>query len=98
MLTLQDQDRAKVVEIIRRQLPDVEIIAYGSRENGDCHDGSDLHLAIRAPDKQPIPYQALGQIIEDLRDSNFPILVEVRDWARLPESFQHEIERKHELI
>jgi uncharacterized protein len=98
MLTLREQDREKVTEIIRRYLPDVDILAYGSRVNGDCHEGSDLDLAIRARDRQPLPVRSLSQIAEDLRDSNIPILVEVRDWARLPPSFQTDIERKHEMI
>jgi uncharacterized protein len=98
MLTLREQDREKVIEIIRRHVSDVDILAYGSRVNGDCHDGSDLDLAIRARDRQPLPIRALSQIVEDLRDSNIPILVEVRDWARLPASFQTDIERKHEMI
>lgn len=98
MLTLRPKDRARVIEIIRHYLPDVEILAYGSRVHGACHDGSDLDLALHGPDAQPLPPSVLGTIIEELRESNIPILVEVRDWARLPESFQAEIALHHERI
>ena len=96
MLTLRPQDRQRILDIIRHHLPDVEIIAYGSRVNGDCHEGSDLDLALRTPVGQPIPDRELSAIIDALRDSNIPIIVDVRDWARLPKSFQTEIERRHE--
>ena len=35
---------------------------------------------------------------EALQDSTIPFLVEVRDWARLPTSFHHEIEREHVVL
>ena len=36
--------------------------------------------------------------IEALQDSTIPFLVEVRDWARLPESFHREIEHEHVVL
>ena len=35
---------------------------------------------------------------EALRESTIPFLVEARDWARLPESFQREIGRDYVVI
>ena len=32
------------------------------------------------------------ELVDALRESTFPFLVEARDWARLPESFHREIE------
>ena len=82
-----------IEDLLDRLLPGVEVWAYGSRVNGQSHDGSDLDLVLRAPDLGPIPLGSLGEITEALTDSNIPFLVEARDWARLPERFQREIER-----
>lgn len=40
----------------------------------------------------------LSDLAEELERSNIPILVQVHDWARLPESFHREIERNYVAI
>jgi len=75
-------------------MPGVEGWAYGSRVNGQSHDGSDLDLVLRGPGLAPIPPNALQALRDALEDSNIPILVEARDWTRLPESFHREVERE----
>ena len=35
---------------------------------------------------------------EKISESNIPILVELFDWARLPESFHKNIEASHEIL
>ena len=76
-------------------MPDVEVWAYGSRVNGRGHDGSDLDLVLRGPELKEIPIERLADFEEAVRESTIPFLVEARDWARLPERFQEEIEREH---
>ena len=41
---------------------------------------------------------ALSALRTALQDSNVPILVQVHDWALLPEAFHNEIEREHIVI
>lgn len=72
--------------------------AYGSRVNGTAHDGSDLDLVIRSSDLSPLPIADYTELLEKIRDSNIPILVELRDWARLPESFHKQILLQHEVL
>ena len=81
--------------LLHKHLPSVEVWAYGSRVNGQSHNGSDLDLVLRGPQLAEIDTSRLADFIEALQDSTIPFLVEVRDWARLPESFHHEIEREH---
>ena len=50
-------------------------------------------LCCAAADLRPISFDALQGLQEALRDSTIPFIVEVRDWARLPEAFHREIER-----
>ena len=85
-------------EILREHVPGVEVWAYGSRVSGQSHDGSYLDLVLRAPDLEEIPIGKLVELEEALRLSTIPILVEARDWARLPESFCREIERDYCIL
>jgi len=71
---------------------------HGSRINGRSHDGSDLDLVSRSSDLSSIENRKLSAFIEALRESNIPFLVDVKDWARLPEHFHREIERNYLIL
>ena len=97
-LDLPHHYRQHLETLLQRHLPTVEVWAYGSRVNGQSHDGSDLDLVLRSPDLQQIPSDSLSSFNEALRESTIPFLVEAHDWARLPESFHSEIEREHLVL
>jgi predicted nucleotidyltransferase len=61
-------------------------LAYSSRVNGTAHEGSDLDLVIRNLQLATLPASIFGELCEKIKDSNIPVLVELRDWAMLPES------------
>lgn len=69
-----------------------------SRINGEAHDASDLDLVLRSADLSQIPFEPLDDFLEAVRESNIPILVEARDWARLPESFHREVLKKYYVL
>ena len=96
-LDLLPRHRQELETLLREHVPDAEVWAYGSRVNGQSHDGSDLDLALRAPGLEPLGYEYL-KLVEALEQSNIPILVQAHDWARLPESFHREIERDYVVI
>jgi uncharacterized protein len=89
--------RPEWLEIIRRilvvNLPDSEVIAYGSRVTGTCHEGSDLDLVVRNPLNPHLPTRNLGEVRNAFSESNVPILIDILDWAQIPDSFRGEIER-----
>ena len=97
-LDLPHHYRQHLETLLREHLPRVEVWAYGSRVNGQSHDGSDLDLVLRSPDLQQIPADSLASFSEALRESPIPFLVAAQDWARLPESFHPEIEREHLVL
>ena len=97
-LHLPPRHRKEIVALLHKHLPGVEVWAYGSRVNGQSHEGSDLDLALRGPRLAEIDTSRLADFIEALQDSTIPFLVEVRDWARLPTRFHHEIERAHVVL
>ncbi len=96
---LREKDRIRIIALAEKcfQSP-IEIWAYGSRVNGDSHEGSDLDLVIKSKNDEPIDWHELENFQEALRDSNIPILVEPKDWHRIPLSFQKNILRKYEVL
>ncbi len=84
--------------ILAQQVPHAEVWAYGSRVKGSAHEGSDLDLVLRQPQalNQPV---ANGQALLDaLQQSSLPILVDVHQWAYLPEAFHTNIQACYIVI
>lgn len=97
-MLLKDKYRQMLLEIFSQISLSVEVWAYGSRVSGTAHDGSDLDLVIISRDGKKIPIDIFMELKEKIRDSNVPILVDIFDWARLPESFHKNIEACHEVF
>ena len=97
-LLLRNKDKELLTEIFSSLDIPVEVWAYGSRVDGTAHEGSDLDLVIMSQDREKIPVVTLLELKEKIRDSNIPILVDLFDWARLPESFHKNIEACHEVL
>ena len=99
MLDLNPRYVAMLHDLIARHLPtEVAVWAYGSRVNGNAHDGSDLDLVLRNPALAALPAGVLAGFREALTDSNLPIFVDVHDWALLPQSFRPRILNRYEAL
>jgi uncharacterized protein len=92
---IQPRHQKALLDIIHTHLPESRILIYGSRINGRSHEGSDLDIALQTSTLDPIPTDIMTTLLEDIRDSSIPFLVDIRDWTRLPTSFQEEINRHH---
>lgn len=88
----------ELVALLGAHVPEAEVWAYGSRLNGCGHATSDLDLVVRNPTAPLQPQARLRALREALSESNLPILVDVLDWARIPDSFRKEIERAHVVL
>lgn len=97
-LDLPRRYRDQIEALLREHVPGVEVWAYGSRVSGRSHEGSDLDLVLRGSDLKRIPSGQLVALTEALEQSNVPIIVQIHDWARLPESFHREIEREYVVL
>jgi uncharacterized protein len=94
-LFLRDKDKHLLEQLIKRYLPNITVWAYGSRVKGDAHETSDLDIVLRSEDLSAIPHDIFKTFVEAVRESNIPILVDARDWAKLPISFHNEILKYH---
>ena len=97
-MMLRDKDRQALIDIFKTANEPIEVWAYGSRVNGTAHEGSDLDLAVRSYNLHRLPVETFLDLKEKITDSNIPILVELFDWARLPESFHRNIEARYEVL
>ena len=97
-LHLSPRHRAKIEQLLREHLPDVEVWAYGSRVTGESHDGSDLDLVLRGPNCEEIDLGRLGDFTEAVELSTIPFIVEARDWACIPKSFHESILQRYVVI
>ena len=97
-LDVKPRHREQIEGLLRAHLPGVEVWAYGSRVNGRSHEGSDLDLVLRSPGLVKIDPSQLAEFNEAVQESTIPFLIEARDWARLPDSFQREIEREYVVL
>ena len=89
--------REQLEALLREHVPAAEVWAYGSRVNGQSHAASDLDLVLRSQTLEPLGVEFLD-LKEAIEKSNIPILVQMHDWARLPESFHREIERDYVVL
>lgn len=84
--------------ILRQHLSTAEVWIFGSRVNGQSHPGSDLDLVVRSLTNLQEPQAKLSNLREALRESRLPFLIDLHDWARLPDSFRREIENNHLIL
>ena len=85
-------------QLLQTYVPDAEVWAYGSRVSGHAHKTSDFDLVLRNPADLSAPQKMFVELRAAISESGLPILVDVMDWARIPQAFRDEIEREHEVL
>lgn len=91
-LSLKPKYLKMLTDIFDSYCPQAEIWAYGSRVNGDFHDGSDLDLVVIDFHSKTARIYELKELI---RESNIPFLVDINEFNDLPKYFQNEIKRSY---
>ena len=76
-LHLTPKHRLVLEALLHKYLPDVEVWAYGSRVNGQSHDGSDLDLALMTD--EPLSIAQAANLKAAFTYSNLPFRVDVVD-------------------
>lgn len=86
---VNERYKKKLIEIIKKYLPDCKIYLYGSRARGDFSQGSDIDLCIDAGKK--IDFRILGDMKEEIEESTIPLFVDVVDYHEISEEFKNNI-------
>jgi len=84
-----EQYKKIIIPIIEKHVPHAKIILYGSRARKDARQGSDIDIALDTGKK--IDLLILSKIINELEESNLPILFDIVDFQAVSEHMQKEI-------
>lgn len=84
---LSPEERDLVLKILKQQVPEYEVVAFGSRVHGkNLKPFSDLDLAVKA--RKPLSTAVLASLRNAFSESNLPFKVDVVDWASASEAFR----------
>lgn len=98
-MQLRETDKVALIDIAKNTFTQpVKIWAYGSRVKGLAHETSDLDLVIISETHEPIDFSLLNKFKEKLANSQIPILIQVVDWYRIPDSFRANIQQDYEEL
>ncbi len=86
-LTLEQINTLK--ETIQKELPDCEILLFGSRANGKAREFSDIDIALKS--NNAIDKNKLWTIKENLEESNLPYIVDIIDFNLVSPEFSKAI-------
>jgi len=93
MFDITDEQKAKIVALLRVAIPDADYYVYGSRARGEARKLSDLDIMIKSHDQKRIPMMAFGEAVELLSASNLPFRVDLNDYHSTDPDFIRMIEQ-----
>ncbi|MDD9852200.1 MAG: restriction endonuclease subunit S [Gammaproteobacteria bacterium] len=96
VIDIRPHDLEIVREILRRHVPNHEVLAFGSRVRWTARQYSDLDLVIRSD--EAIPTDIIYAIKNELSESNLPMMVDVLDMASVSEKFRGIIEEEYAVV
>ncbi len=94
-LILNTRYKKTLKDLFEQYIPHHQVWAFGSRIQGKSHEGSDLDLIVinlQNPDQITKNLLTLSAAI---KESELPILIDLLDWALIPDDFQTEIRENH---
>ena len=74
-MILKDKYKEDLLKIFSSEKLLYEVWAFGSRVNGDAHEGSDLDLVLRSSNFSKIPLEIINKLKNNIRESNIPFLI-----------------------
>ena len=96
---IREKDKKRIIAYAQKAFTNpMELWAYGSRVNGKAHDTSDLDMVVVTPNNKELNLTELLNFKEMLQESTIPILTQVLDWNRIPESFHKNILENYEVM
>jgi predicted nucleotidyltransferase len=97
-LYLDDYNLHIMQHLLKKWVPGYLIIAFGSRVKGHAHEGSDLDLVIKNIEAPENPCTTIAELQQAIKESNVTILIDILDWATIPEAFRTEINKNYVIF
>jgi predicted nucleotidyltransferase len=98
-MILKNKHKEILLDIFNNTLSNsFNILAFGSRVNGDATNGSDLDLVVKTTDNSNLNIDEFYKVKNKLKDSNIPFLVDVLDWQVIPDYFKDNILKNYEVL
>jgi len=85
-----------ILDIIKKHVPDCDVLAFGSRYRWTCEETSDLDLAVVGKGK--VGFGVIGGMKDDFMESDLPFRVDVLDYHAISENFRKIIDAGNERI
>lgn len=95
-IAVSEADWLIIRNILRAQVSDYTVWAFGSRATGCAKQYSDLDLAIKGG--KPLGIDLTAQLAEAFAESDLPYKVDIVDWTTASESFRKVIERDRVVV
>ena len=89
-------DMGTVRQILRQQVPEIQVRAFGSRISWTARATSDLDLVLMTT--EPLDILRMAELREAFTQSNLPYRVDLVDWATTSERFRREIQRNDVIL
>jgi len=85
-----------ILAIIKKHVPECDVLAFGSRFKGTHEDTSDLDLAVVG--KEKLGLALIRNIKEDFMESDIPFKVDILDYHSISPAFRGVVDSGHEQI
>lgn len=95
-IMLTSLELKEVQNILREQVPEYEVWAFGSRVRGDARKYSDLDLAVLT--EAPLSLSRMADLRAAFDESGLVFKVDVVDWATTSDSFRKIIESQRIVL
>jgi type I restriction enzyme S subunit len=91
-IDIQPQQWVIVQSILKKYIPQYEVLVFGSRAKNKAKPYSDLDLAIITT--SPLPLQVRANLADAFSESDLPWKVDIVDWSLTSENFKQIILRE----
>lgn len=96
-LCIENDQLETVQRILAVHFEGMEVWAYGTRVSGvDLTPETVLELVVISD--KPLSFEVMTAVEKAFVDSGLPFSVDIVDWAKLPESFQKQIKKEHDVV
>lgn len=89
MIDLDSESLEIIKKILKKDLSEYEVKAFGSRVTGKAEKFSDLDLVIMSD--QLVPVEKINKVKFDFSNSDLPFLIDIVDWSDISDEFREAI-------